>query len=77
MTQRGLIQPVMYLNDTHKSKWSMVLGLGDGGAGFNDLAFASSKVAWAVYGPVTLFAANLGRVYVTRDGGQHWQLAKI
>ena len=77
MTQRGLIQPVMYLNDTHKSKWSMVLGLGDNGVGFNDLAFASTKVAWAVYGPVTLFSGDFGLLYVTRDGGQHWQLAKI
>jgi len=67
----------MYLNDSHKTTWSMVLGLGDGGAGWNDLAFTSSKVAWAVYGPVNEFAANLGQLYVTRDGGQHWKLVRI
>jgi hypothetical protein len=67
----------MYLNDTHKTRWSQVLALGDGGAGFNDLQFTTSKVAWAVYGPVTFFAGNLGQVYVTRDGGQRWSLASI
>jgi photosystem II stability/assembly factor-like uncharacterized protein len=67
----------MYLNDSHKTSWSMVLGLGDGGAGWNDLAFTSSKVAWAVYGPVNEFAANLGQLYATRDGGQHWKLVRI
>jgi photosystem II stability/assembly factor-like uncharacterized protein len=67
----------MYLNDTHKTTWSMPLGLGDGGAGWNDLAFTSSKVAWAVYGPVSAFSANLGQLYVTRDGGQHWELIRI
>ncbi|HEX3490029.1 MAG TPA: hypothetical protein VHU92_11815 [Streptosporangiaceae bacterium] len=67
----------MYLNDSHKTSWSMVLGLGDGGAGWNDLAFTSSKVAWAVYGPVSDFSANLGQLYVTRDGGQHWKLVRV
>lgn len=67
----------MYLNDTHKTTWSMPLGLGDGGAGWNDLAFTSSKEAWAVYGPVSSFSANLGQLYVTRDGGQHWKLVRI
>ncbi len=67
----------MYLNDSHKTTWSMVLGLGDGGAGWNDLAFTTSKVAWAVYGPVSEFSGNLGQLYVTRDGGQHWKLVRI
>jgi photosystem II stability/assembly factor-like uncharacterized protein len=67
----------MYLNDSHATKWSMVLGLGDGGAGWDDLAFTSRQVAWAVYGPVNTFAANLGQLYVTRDGGQHWKLVRI
>jgi hypothetical protein len=67
----------MYLNDSHKARWSMVLGLGDGGAGFGDLAFTTTKVAWAVYGPVSDFSANLGQLYVTRDGGQHWKLVRV
>jgi photosystem II stability/assembly factor-like uncharacterized protein len=67
----------MYLNDSHKTSWSMVVGLGDGGAGWNDLAFTSSKTAWAVYGPVSDFAANLGQLYLTRDGGRHWKLVTL
>jgi photosystem II stability/assembly factor-like uncharacterized protein len=64
----------IYLNDSHTTTWTQVLGLGDGGAGFNDLTFVSSKVAWAVYGPVSQFPADFGRLYVTRDGGKTWRL---
>jgi hypothetical protein len=62
----------LYLNSTHKKTWKMVAGLGDGGDGFGDLQWVSSKVAWAVHGPITLFHGNLGTLYVTRDGGQKW-----
>jgi len=27
-----------------------------------------------VYGPVSFFPADFDKLYVTRDGGQHWQL---
>lgn len=64
----------IYLNNSHKTTWTTPLALGDNGAGFRDLAFSSSKVAWVVYGPVSFFPADFGRLYVTRDGGQHWQL---
>jgi hypothetical protein len=37
----------------------------------------SSTVAWVVWEPVTLNAADRGKAYVTRDGGQHWSLAPI
>jgi hypothetical protein len=57
-----------------KTTWTTALALGDNGAGFRDLAFSSSKVAWVVYGPVSDFPADFGKLYVTRDGGQHWQL---
>jgi hypothetical protein len=43
-------------------------------AGFGNLAFSSTKAAWVVYGPVSFFPADFGRLCVTRDGGQHWQL---
>jgi hypothetical protein len=36
--------------------------------------FTSNKVAWAVYGPVSNFPADLGKLYVTHGGGQHWRL---
>ena len=67
---------VIYLNDSHKTKWSTALILG-AGPGFNNLQFVSSKVAWAVWEPVTLGSGDLGKVYVTRDGGQHWSQATI
>jgi len=67
---------VIYLNDSHKTKWSTALILG-AGPGFNNLQFVSGKVAWVVWEPVTLGSEDLGRVYVTRDGGQHWSLAAI
>jgi hypothetical protein len=43
-------------------------------AGFRDLAFSASGVAWVAYGPVSMFPADFGKLYVTHDGGQHWQL---
>ena len=67
---------VIYLNDSHKTKWSTALILG-AGPGFNNLQFVSSKVAWVVWEPVTLNSRDQGKVYVTRDGGQHWSLANL
>ncbi len=64
----------MYLNNSHKTIWTTVLALGDNGAGFRDLTFSSTKIAWVVYGPVSFSPADFGKLYVTRDGGQHWQL---
>jgi photosystem II stability/assembly factor-like uncharacterized protein len=66
----------IYLNDSHKTKWSTALILG-AGPGFSNLQFVSSEVAWVVWEPVTLNSADQGKVYVTRDGGQHWSLAAI
>ncbi|HEY2575274.1 MAG TPA: hypothetical protein VGI74_03095 [Streptosporangiaceae bacterium] len=59
----------MYLNDSHKTKWNTLLALGDGGAGFRDLTFVTSKIAWAIYGPVSAFPGDFGKLYVTHDGG--------
>ena len=42
----------------------------DGGALWNDLVFSSSRVGWAVYGPVSF--SDLGVVYQTTDGGRSW-----
>jgi len=67
---------VIYLNDSHTTQRSTALILG-AGPGFNNLQFVSSKVAWVVWEPVTLSSEDLGKVYVTRDGGQHWSLAAI
>ena len=67
----------MYLNDTGKTAWSAPLSLGDGGAGFADVAFVTGQVAWAVYGPVSDFPADFGRLYVTRDGGKRWKLRTL
>ena len=57
--------------------WPMVLGLADDGMGFNDLAFVSSQVAWAVHGPVSVLADFAGDLCVTRDGGVRWTIVKL
>lgn len=62
----------MYANDGGKTKWTMPIGLNTGD-GWNDLAFVSGRVAWAVYGPVSTLASDPGQLFVTRDGGQHWK----
>jgi hypothetical protein len=66
----------MYINDTHKTNWTMVIGSGDGGAGWNDITYVTKTEAWVVYGPADMPAAY-GQLYVTRDAGRHWALAKV
>ena len=61
----------MYINDTHTTAWTMVIGSGDGGAGFNDVVYVSDEVAWVVYGPDDQFS-GYGVIVVTRDAGQTW-----
>jgi hypothetical protein len=67
---------VIYLNDSHKTKWTTALVLA-AGPNLNDLRFASPKVAWVVWEPVSGGAESQGKVYRTSDGGQHWSKATI
>jgi photosystem II stability/assembly factor-like uncharacterized protein len=66
----------MYVNDSHAKRWTMVIGSGDGGAGWNDITYVTSTEAWVVYGPADM-PADYGQLYVTRDAGRHWTLAKV
>jgi hypothetical protein len=66
----------IYINDTKGTAWHMIIGSGDGGAGFNDIAYMSKRVAWVVYSPVDMFP-GIGVPYVTRDAGRHWALARF
>ncbi len=61
----------MWINVGRKTAWSMVIGLGDGGRGWNDPTYVSAKVAWVVYSPVDLFN-GLGKVYRTTNSGESW-----
>ena len=60
----------IYINDTHKTDWIRVEGIGDGGAGWNDISYVSNTQAWAVYGPADF--SGIGQLWVTRDSGHHW-----
>src|SRR5215469_4531944 len=66
----------MYVNDNNRAKWYMVIGSGDGGAGWNDVTYVSAKVAYVVYSPASLFPA-LGLIYATHDAGRHWSQVKL
>ena len=66
----------LYINDGHGEVWTMVIGRGDGGAGWNDLTYVNRSQAWVVYGPAA-GATGVGRVYVTRDAGRHWTAAGV
>jgi hypothetical protein len=66
----------IYINDNHKSKWYMVIGSGDGGAGFNDITYVSPTTAFVVFGPADMFS-GYGQLYATHDAGRHWALVKI
>jgi photosystem II stability/assembly factor-like uncharacterized protein len=65
------------INDTKGgTTWHQVIGSGDGGAGFNDIAYVSDKVAWVVGSPASMFPAH-GVLFKTTDAGRHWHLAKF
>jgi photosystem II stability/assembly factor-like uncharacterized protein len=66
----------LYINDGHQRAWRMVIGRGDGGAGWNDLTYVTRSRAWVVYAPAA-GATGVGRVYVTRDAGRHWTAAGV
>lgn len=66
----------MYINDNHRTKWYMVIGSGDGGAGWNDITYVSATVGYVVYSPASLFP-GFGVIYATHDSGRHWKLVKL
>ena len=65
----------IYINNTHKKAWTMVEGIGDGGAGWNDISYVSNTTAWVVYGPADF--SNIGQLWVTHDSGHHWGPVKL
>jgi hypothetical protein len=65
----------IYINDTHKKAWTMVEGIGDGGAGWNDISYVSNTTAWVVYGPADF--TDIGQLWVTHDSGHHWGPVKL
>jgi photosystem II stability/assembly factor-like uncharacterized protein len=65
----------IYTNDTQATTWSMVEGIGDGGAGWNDISYVSDTRGWVVYGPADF--SDIGQLWVTRDSGQHWAPVKL
>ena len=40
----------IYINDRGRT-WTMPVGFGDGGAGWNDIVYTTNKEAWVVYAP--------------------------
>lgn len=66
----------MYINDTHQTTWTMVIGYGDGGAGWNDITYVTDSEAWVVYAPADS-AADLGKVFVTHNAGRTWDIAAL
>ncbi len=66
----------IYINDNHGTTWHMIIGSGDGGAGFNDPTYVSKRVVWVVGAPASMFA-DYGRLLVSRDAGRHWAFAKL
>jgi photosystem II stability/assembly factor-like uncharacterized protein len=63
----------IYVNDKGRS-WTMPVGFGDGGAGWNDIVYTTNQTAWVVYAPVGFFH-GAGQLYVTRDAGRTWNPA--
>jgi photosystem II stability/assembly factor-like uncharacterized protein len=66
----------IYVNDSGGTSWSMPVGLGDGGLGWNDIVYVTDNEAWVVYSPGNN-PYSIGKVLVTHDGGRHWNIAGL
>ena len=65
----------IYINDSKKT-WTMPVGIGDGGAGWNDIVYTTNKTAWVVYAPAGFFH-GVGQLYVTHDAGMTWNPSPV
>jgi hypothetical protein len=66
----------IYINDSGGTAWSMPVGIGDGGFGWNDITYVTDSEAWVVYWPANE-VGSVGKVLVTHDGGRHWNIAGL
>jgi hypothetical protein len=66
----------IYINDSGGTAWSMPVGFGDGGLGWNDIVYVTDNEAWVVYSPANN-PDSIGKVLVTHDGGRHWNIAAL
>ncbi|MGO9911910.1 MAG: hypothetical protein ACLPQS_12210 [Acidimicrobiales bacterium] len=68
----------IFINDTHKTKWTTAVDEGDGGLGWNDIVYVTSKEAWIVRAPAEdIYGLAPGQVFVTHDAGGHWTVATL
>jgi hypothetical protein len=52
--------------------WTTSEDLGDGGIGWNDVAFTTNKVAFVIHGPASCCGGGFGELWTTEDGGVTW-----
>lgn len=63
----------LYINDTHQQAWTLVKGLNP--APWNDFTYVTNRQAWVIYGAAG--TGGIGQLWVTRDTGLHWSIAKL
>jgi hypothetical protein len=62
----------VYINTTKSgTAWSMPVGVGDGGLGWNDIVYVTNTEAYVVYSPAGFFSGH-GRLWVTHNAGRTW-----
>jgi photosystem II stability/assembly factor-like uncharacterized protein len=66
----------LYVNDSGKKSWRMVVGYGDGGAGWDDIGYLNDVQGSVVYAPYS-FIGGVGKIFVTHDGGRHWNFVTL
>jgi hypothetical protein len=52
--------------------WTTSVDLGDGGIGWNDVAFTTNKVAFVIHGPASCCGGGFGELWKSEDGGVTW-----
>lgn len=67
----------IYINDGKAKGWHMAVGLGDGGEGWNDLAYVSNTTAWVVHAPSNVGTFNTGGLMVTHNAGHTWSAVTL
>jgi photosystem II stability/assembly factor-like uncharacterized protein len=52
--------------------WTTQVDMGDGGQGWNDVAFVSNDVGYVIHGPATCCGGQAGELWGTQDAGLTW-----
>ncbi len=70
-------QSYLFADPGRAKNWTTVVNRTDGGLGWNDIVYSSASTAWVVYAPYEESSAQIGQLWRSPDGGDHWEVANL